>query len=221
MKKLVALFLLFMVLNTEVFALVGNEPEATLHNDSESKQAWLSSKGSEFMTLEDRLSSTLSNIRIQNIGSAVTVTAIYIYTLSSNPTDCTSSTLLESEANPCGALWAPKVTMANNEIKYIGANYLYNMMALFLYQAKVQGATSSNLTPGANPWCLWLGITNQQVGTGNLTSSTGTLETANQLVQFILPADAPISFTNITCDDSTRLCTSDATGPQPFPHQQP
>ena len=190
-------------------------------------QQGLTAKTPEFMTMADMTFATPSNITIQNIGSsAITVTGIYIFNLTSNPTDCTTDTLLDSEGNPYGALWSPKVTVAANQTKSIGANYLYNMMMLFLYEAYAEGYTGLDIyTPGnANgnsQWCLWFGITNQTVGTDSLTSSNGNLELSNTLVQFII-GDPPISFTNVTCNDSTRLCsTTDTIQPQPFPHQRP
>lgn len=223
MTKLGMLFLLFMTLSAVAFPLTGIEPKTPVHNDSNANQAWLNSKNAEFMTSADRVSNTVSNVRIQNIGPTDTITTIYIYTLSSSPDDCTVNTVFESVAEPYGALWAPQVTLEHNEIKQVGANYLYNMISFFLYGANISQGTG-DLTPGVNPWCFWLGITNQAVGTGSLTSSTGSIDTANQLVQFIpgTPPDPPVSFTNITCNDSTRLCsTSDTIAPQPFPHQQP
>lgn len=192
---------------------------------SSRNQQWPNPNNSEFMSLTDLTAATPSNLSIQYTGSdPITVTGIYIFTLTTNPNDCTVNTLLDSPGNPYGSLWAPQVAMTQNQIKYIGANYLYNMMMLFLYGAKIEGATGgASYTPGNadgnNQWCLWLGITNQSIGTNNLTCSTCGLETTNILVQYIM-GDPPVSFTNITCNDSTRLCsTTDNIAPQPFPHQ--
>lgn len=203
--------------------------------NANNNQQGLTSKTPEFMTMTDMASATPSNVSILYTGNnpSITVTGIYIFNLTSNPIDCTTSTLYDSEGNPYGALWSPIVTVAQNQTKSIGANYLYNMMMLFLYGAYVEGRTTQIYTPGnaedsKNQWCLWLGITNQVVGTEELTCSTCALNPSNILVQYIpavpphIPADPPISFTHITCDDSTRLCsTTEIIQPQPFPHQRP
>lgn len=195
--------------------------------NAKDNQQGLFSKTPEFMTSIDIAAAVPSNISIQYTGSApITVTGIYIFTLTSNPNDCTTGTVLDSPQDPYGALWSPQVILTQNQIKYIGANYLYNMMMGFLYGAYVAGAQSQIYTPGNaedgnNEWCLWLGITNQTVGTNSLTCSTCNLNLSNVLVQFIT-GDPPISFTHVTCDDTTRLCsTSDTIQPQPFPHQGP
>ncbi|MDP1574848.1 MAG: hypothetical protein Q8L78_07965 [Coxiellaceae bacterium] len=225
MIKLGVLPLLLMPLLAVAFS-----PQSILNPPVSAKdnQQGLYSKTPEFMTASDMASATLSNVSIKYTGDqpSHTVTGIYIYTLTSNPNDCTSSTLFESEGNPYGALWSPKVTMTQNQTKSIGANYLYNMIMLFLYGAYVEGQAAAIYTPGNaedgnSEWCLWLGITDQLVGTDNLTSSTGSLNPGNILVQFIL-GDPPKSFTHITCDDATRLCsTTDTIQPQLFPHQRP
>jgi hypothetical protein len=189
-------------------------------------QQGLNSQTAEFMTMRDMTFSTPSNLSIMNIDASITVTGIYIFKLASSPTNCDGSVLLDSEGDPFGALWSPKVTVAHNQIKSIGANYLYNMMMLFLYGAYAQGQTGGDIyTPGNadgnHEWCLWLGITNQTVGTDTLTCSTCALTLSNILVQFIT-GDPPISFTNVTCNDTTRVCsTTDTIQPQPFPHQRP
>lgn len=228
MIKLGLLSLLLMPLWAAAFSSKSIPSEINSPISASNNQQGLNSKTPEFMTMRDMVSATLSNVSIQNTGSSdITVTGIYIANLTSDSTDCTGNVLLESFENPYGTLWSPKVTVAQNQIKSIGANYLYNMMMLFLYGAYVEPVTGGNLyTPGNaggnNQWCLWLGITNQEVGTGTLMSSTGNLEAANILVQFISgpPADPPISFTRVTCDDATRLCsTNDNIAPQPFPHQ--
>jgi len=180
------------------------------------------------MTAIDKAVDASSGLRIQYTGAdpSVTVTGVYIFNLTSNPSDCTTSTLLDSEGNPYGILWAPKTTIAQNGISTIGANYFYNMMMRFLYGAFVEGQTGGErYTPGDadgnDSWCVWLGVTNQTVGTSSLTSSNGNLESSNILVQYVL-GDAPVSFTNVVCNDSTRLCsTADSIQPQPFPHQRP
>ncbi|NCT56251.1 MAG: hypothetical protein GW760_00855 [Legionella sp.] len=184
----------------------------------------LNSKNTEFMTSRDILSATLSQISIQNIGAEDTVTGIYLFVLGEGAGNACLTPLIESEGAPFGALWSPKVTMATNETRNIGANYLYNMIMMFLYQAHIDGHGALG-TPGSfnggNTYCVWLGVTNQTVGTGTLTSTNGALENANQLVQYI-EGDLPISFTNIICNDSTRQCTTtDIIQPQPFPHQRP
>lgn len=183
----------------------------------------LNSKNTEFMTPRDILSATLSQISIKNIGDEATVTGIYLFVLGEGGNACLTP-LLESEGAPLGALWSPKVTMATNETRNIGANYLYNMIMVFLYQAHLDGHGPLG-TPGSfnggNTYSVWLGVTNQTVGTDFLTSTSGALNNANQLVQYI-DGDLPICFTNITCNDSTRLCsTVDTIEPQPFPHQRP
>jgi hypothetical protein len=229
MKKLELLLLLLMPFGAEASLPKSMPSETHSLMNPKSNQQELIFHNQAFMTSADIASATLSNVSIKNTsGAPITVTGIYIYTLSSNPTDCTSSTLLESEGSPYGTLWAPKVTIAQNATSYIGANYLYNMMMFFLYEAKVEGQTGGNsYTPGNaeggnNQWCLWLGVTNQAVGSGSLTSSTGGLDTSNILVQWTV-ADPPTSFTNITCDDSTRTCISNPPVPisaQTFPHQR-
>ncbi len=228
MIKLGVLPLLFMPLLAAAFSPKGETSEINSPMKANNNQQWLSSKTPEFMTMRDLASATPANVSIQNTGTggAITVTGIYIFNLTSNPSDCTTSTLFDSEGNPYGALWSPQVTVAQGQTKSIGANYLYNMMMLFLYGAYVEGHAAQLYTPGNaedgnNKWCLWLGITNQTVGSDNLTSSTGSLNLTNTLVQFIL-GDPPISFTKVTCNDSTRLCsTTDTIAPQPFPHQRP
>lgn len=205
-------------------------PQNILNSSMNAKnnQQALFSKTPEFMTIRDMTAAETSNVRIQYTGNdpSATVTGVYIFNLTSAPNDCTISALFESEGNPYGALWAPKVTMTQNETKSIGANYLYNMMMLFLYGAYVEGQTGTDIyTPGNangnNEWCLWLGVTNQTVGTDSLTCSTCSLNLSNILVQFIF-GDPPVSFTNVRCDDTMRVCsTTDTIQPQPFPHQRP
>ena len=212
------------------FSALAFSPQGIINSPVSPKdnQQGLFSKTSEFMTTSDMVSATSSGVSIKNTGgSSITVTGIYIYNLTSNPSDCTTSALFESEGNPYGALWSPKVTMTQNQTKSIGANYLYNMMMFFLYGAYVAGQAAQIYTPGNaedgnSHWCLWLGITNQTVGTNSLTCSNCALESSNILAQYISPADPLISFTNVVCDDATRLCsTSDTVQPQPFPHQRP
>lgn len=187
---------------------------------SNNKQPWPASQNQEFMTSADIASGTLSNLRIKNTGgSSRTITGIYIFTLTSNPSDCTTSTLYDSQTDPYGALWAPKVTITQNQTISIGANYLYNMMMLSLYEAYIAGYTGGHYTPGNaeegnHEWCLWLGITDE------LTTPGDPLPLGSQLVQYIDPDNTPINFTNVTCNDSTRTCsTADTIQPQPFPHQ--
>ena len=203
--------------------------ETHLPMNSKNNQQGLIFHNQAFMTSADIDSATLSNVSIQNTSTApIAVTGIYVSNLSSTPTDCTANTLYDSSSDPYGALWAQKVTIAQNDTSYIGANYLYNMMMIALYIAKIKGHTEELYTPGdygedhQNHWCIYLGVTDQTVGSGSLTSSIGSLESANILAQWISPADPLISFTNITCHDSTRTCsTTDSIPPQPFPHQIP
>jgi hypothetical protein len=228
MIKLGVLPLLFMPLWAAAFSPKSIPSEINSPMSANNHQQWLTSKTPEFMTMRDLASATPANVSIQNTGSggAITVTGIYIFNLTSNPSDCTTSALFESEGAPYGALWSPKVTVAQNQTKSIGANYLYNMMTLFLYGVYVEGQAAQIYTPGNaedgnNQWCLWLGITNQTVGSDALRCSNCSLNLSNTLVQFIF-GDPPISFTNVTCNDSTRLCsTTDTIQPQPFPHQRP
>lgn len=200
-------------------------PETPSFVSANSNPQGAASQHPEFMTSTDIALGASSGVSIKNISSSsITVTGLYIFTLTSNPADCTTATLYDSPGDPFGALWSPQVTMTQDQIEYVGANYLYNMMMLALYDAKVAGYTGGHLyTPGNaednnNTWCLWLGVTDQAVGTDGLTSSTGSLEPTNTLVQFIT-GDPPVSFTNVTCNDATRTCsTTNAISPQPFPH---
>ena len=187
-------------------------------------QQGLNSQTAEFMTMRDMTFSTPSNVSIQNIDvGSITVTGIYISNLTSNPTDCTTGTLLDSVGNPYGAMWSPQVTVAPLQTKSIGANYLYNMIMLFLYGAYVEGHAAQIYTPGHaedgnKNWCLYLGITNEALPDG-LACSTCALNPFNILV-YSIPGDLATSFTNITCDDARRVCSTNNTiPPQPFPHQ--
>lgn len=218
--------LLFILLIIPSVTLAFHPTKDHNHANDNNNQTWFNSKNAEFMTTADMLSATLSNISIKNIGGQDTVTGIYLFVLGLGAGNACATPLIESEGAPLGALWSPKVTMANNETRYIGANYLYNMVMLFLYQAYIDGFPARPLgTPGSyeggNTYCLWIGVTNQTVGTDFLTSTSGALNNANQLVQYI-GGDPPVNFTNVTCNDQTRLCsTTDIIQPQPFPHQRP
>ena len=189
-------------------------------------QPWLTSKNSAFMTAADVDSATLSNLSIKNTGAdPITVTGIYLFVLGLGNEDACATPLIESEGAPFGALWSPQVAIAPGETAHIGANYLYNMVMFFLYEAVLDGHGSLG-TPGSyeggDTYCLWLGVTDQTVGTGTLTNTNGAIENGNQLVQVILtPPSNPVNFTNVTCNDTTRTCsTNDTIEPQPFPHQR-
>lgn len=225
MIKLGVLPLLLMPLWAMAFSPKSIPSEINPPMSANNNQQWLTSKTPEFMTMRDMTFSTPSNVSIQNIDAgSITVTGIYIFMLSGSANDC-SAAFYESEGNPWGALWSPQVPVAPNQIKSIGANYLYNMMMVSLYDKHVDTPSTPIYTPGnaeggISQWCLWLGITNQAV-TDGITCSTCALNPSNILVQAIT-GNPPISFTNITCDDTTRLCsTTDTIQPQPFPHQRP
>lgn len=160
---------------------------------------------STFMTTSDRLSGSLSLLSVKNNSNTVSyqITSLYVSSLGSDPNDCTAGAIIDSFGNPFGALWTPQVSIAPQEVKSIGANYLYNMLMRYLYNASAEGVIALT-TPGSSQWCMYLGVTNQTMGTDNLICTQCNLNPENILVPF----ENVVENRNITCDDATRTCVA-------------
>lgn len=154
---------------------------------------------------------TTSNISIATAG-VHTVTGIYLQALYAGSTCSGGGVVFTSPASSTfGAMWTGGLVL-NNQTIAIGANYLYEMLTIAIYEGyEDAGGINSPTTPGANSynsgsnaWCIRLGI------------AGGTPVVPNASVTTSLLAFGDSNSISITCNDTTKSCSAAAPTTQNF-----
>ena len=130
-----------------------------------------------------------------------TVTGLYFQALAAGT--CPGTPVFSPSANSnFGTMWTGGVALNNQSIA-IGANYLYEMVNIAIYEGyhAEDGTISAGITPGSNIWCINLGIAGGApvVATSSVTTS-------------LLPFVNSTSI-SITCNDSTKNCLTSSGTP--------
>jgi len=143
-----------------------------------------------------------------------TVTGLYLQALYAG-SSCTGTPVFSNPTNNTyGAMWSGPIAM-NNKTLQIGANYLYEMVNIALYEGyhDTDGSINTPTTPGDNSyasvgntdkWCIKLGI------------AAETPVTPVSAVTKALLAFASSNSISITCIDSTTTCLASAETVQMF-----
>ena len=140
-----------------------------------------------------------SNISIST-SSSHTVTGLYLQSLATGTCPGTSIFNQPSNSN-YGTMWTGGVAL-NNQSMAIGANYLYEMINLAIFEGYyTYNSGISPATPGSNSynsnspsWCINLGI------------AGGTPVSPNASVTTSLLPYASSTSISITCNDTTKQC---------------
>jgi hypothetical protein len=153
-----------------------------------------------------------SNITISTTGSHI-ITGVYLQALAAGA--CPGASVFNQPANSnFGTMWTGGIALNNQSID-LGANYLYEMIYLAIYEGyqdpNAGGSINFPTTPGSNSynggsnaWCIYLGLAGGAPTLPNASVTTS-------LLAFSSARAIPI-----ICDDTTITCTTASPVTQAF-----
>ena len=155
---------------------------------------------------------TPSNITLSTTSSH-TVTGLYLQALYAGSSCSGTAVFNQPTSSTFGAMWTGGVSMSNQSLR-IGANYLYEMLYIAVFEGYVNQIDGSinSVTPGNNSynpsapaaWCIKLGV------------AGGTPVIPNASVTSVLLTRGSSLSIPITCNDSTTTCIAGSATTQTF-----
>ncbi len=160
----------------------------------------------QFMTSQDHLKDSVSNITLTNTaGSIENVTGLYLQNLW-HATGGTCGAAFDTATNTTVynsgyGMMFQTVSFSNNQTAVVGANFLYNMIVQYMAIAHLQDGIT-NSTPGASPgtWCIQLGITSTFTTLPPLPCNPA--DNTYTCLPILLSSDA-VNQIAVTCTDSS------------------